>query len=397
MKLIKKHLNSGRIQAYLDRQIPSDQLAEFDRHLADCSRCRLQLQQAQQRSVFLHSQLSQLDPIPESFQPTAPKAGFVRLSKRLETTKEVNRNMKTNIFPRIPRPVWAVVTLVLVLAVALAFEPVRVFANSFLALFRAEQIQVVQFDPDEIENRLENSSRLEYMLSNDVQVEEQGESHEVASADDASSQAGFSVKLPATESPTKFLVQPGARMTFTVNLELVRGVLKDLERDDIQLPDGLDGAVVQMELPTSVISSFGDCKFEPTDQIDPDQAPPPLEPSGEDCKTLVQVPSPVISAPPDLDLTKIGEAYLQVLGMDSEEAAAFSRNVNWASTFVIPLPRYYTDYEEVDIDGSPGTLIHNKDSYRDSYVLVWIEDGIIYALSGEGDTASALETARSIE
>ena len=105
----------------------------------------------------------------------------------------------------------------------------------------------------------------------------------------------------------------------------------------------------------------------------------------------------MISAPPEFDLSVIGEAYLQVLGMDAEEAAAFSRNVNWASTFVIPLPRYYTDYEEVDINGSPGTLIHNKDSYRDSYVLVWIKDGIIFALSGEGETSSALETARSIE
>jgi hypothetical protein len=224
-----------------------------------------------------------------------------------------------------------------------------------------------------------------------------GPSEEVGSVEDASSKAGFPVKLPALETPTKFMVQPGAKTTFTVNLELVRGILKDLERDDIQLPDELDGAVVQMDLPTSVITSFGECNFEPADQIDPDQAPPPVMPNWEDCKTLIQVPSPVISAPPEFDLSVIGEAYLQVLGMDAEEAAAFSQNVNWASTFVIPLPRYYTDYEEVDINGLTGTLIHNKDSYRDSYVLVWIKDGIIFALSGEGETASALETARSIE
>ena len=138
--------------------------------------------------------------------------------------------MKTYNFSRIPRPVWAAVTLIVVLAVALTFKPVRVLANSFLALFRVEQIQVVQFNPDQMSNRLENSSKLEYMLSNDVQVEELGASEEVGSVEDASSKAGFPVKLPALETPTKFMVQPGAKTTFTVNLELVRGVLKDLER-----------------------------------------------------------------------------------------------------------------------------------------------------------------------
>lgn len=317
MRLFTKHLTPGLIQAYLDEQVVTDQRAELDRHLAECSRCRAHLEQAQKRSIFFHDQFSLLDASPENAHPTISQVGFSHFLNRLESTKELNRNMKTYNFSRIPRPVWAVLTLIVVLAVALAFKPVRVLANSFLALFRVDQIQVVQFNPDQMSDRLENSSKLEYMLSNDVQVEEMGASEEVGSVEDASSKAGFPVKLPGLETPTKFMVQPGAKTTFTINLELVRGILKDLEQDDIQLPDELDGAVVQMDLPTSVIISFGKCSFGPADQIDPDQAPPPVELSGENCKTLVQVPSPVISAPPEFDLSVIGEAYLQVLGMDA--------------------------------------------------------------------------------
>ena len=228
-------------------------------------------------------------------------------------------------------------------------------------------------------------------------MEELGEEQESTSVEEASTLAGFQIKLPSIfEPPEKFNIQPGAKMAFTVNLELVRGVLTDLERDDIQLPDNLDGAVIQMELPTSVATYFGDCSIKDPDQIDPNQEPEPIELRGIDCITLLQVPSPIISGPPDLDLTKIGEAYLQVFGMDAQEAAAFSRNINWASTFVVPIPRYYTDYEEVDVDGSPGTLIHDKEGFRDSYVLIWIKDGVIYALNGQGESPSALEIASSI-
>ena len=125
-------------------------------------------------------------------------------------------------------------------------------------------------------------------------------------------------------------------MSFIVDLELVRGVLKDLEREDISLPDELDGAVVQMQVPSGVDASYGECEYKPnTSQIDPDKQPP-VSWDYRSCITLMQIPSPEISAPPDLNLSQIGEAYLQLFGMSAEEAAAFASSVNWTTTFVVP-------------------------------------------------------------
>jgi len=279
----------------------------------------------------------------------------------------------------------------------MTFAPVRALADSFLALFRVEQIRVVLIDPAKMPNKLESSSQLEYIMSNNVKVDKQGELQQVASADEASALAGFPVRLPSgLEGKQSFLVQPKANLTFTVDLELVRGVLKDIGRSDIQLPDNLDGAVVGMKIPTSVIAQYGDCKYDATPaQFDPDAAPVE-KPLADNCTTLTQIPSPEISAPSDIDLSKVGEAYLQVLGMTPEEAANFSNTVDWTTTFVIPLPRSGGDYQEVDVNGIPGTLVIEKDG-GSRYMLLWIKDNVVYGLSGPGDKATALQIAQTIQ
>jgi hypothetical protein len=306
--------------------------------------------------------------------------------------------MKPKTFLHLPRTAWVVIGIVAVLAISLTFAPVRALADSFLALFRVEQIRVVQIDPSKMPDNLESSSQLEYILSNNVKVDEQGEPQEVASADEASALAGFPVRLPAgLEGKQSFLVQPKTGLTFTVDLELVRGVLRDIGRTDIQLPDNLDGAVVSMKIPTSVVAQYGDCIYDmEAPQIDPDSAPP-VEPKLDNCTTLAQVPSPEISAPADLELSMIGEAYLQVLGMSQQEAASFASSVDWTTTFVIPLPRYGADYQEVDLNGIPATLIIENGGWAERYTLLWVKDGLVYGLSGPGDKATALKIARTIQ
>ena len=129
-------------------------------------------------------------------------------------------------------------------------------------------------------------------------------------------------------------------------------------------------------------------------EVDPDMPLPDLS----QCTTLMQFPSPEISAPPGLDIAGIGETLLQVLGMSPEEAAQFSRSVDWTTTLIIPIPRYGTEYQDVFVDGVEGTLIMQSiRSQFPEYLLIWVKDGIVYALAGPGDTTAALEIAESLE
>jgi hypothetical protein len=182
-------------------------------------------------------------------------------------------------------------------------------------------------------------------------------------------------------------------MTFTVDLELMRAVLKDLGRTDIELPDALDGAKVRVDIPPILAAAYGVCpEFE--EARDPDSPRP--APDG-DCLALAQMRSPVVSAPPDLNLAVLGEAYLQLLGMTSAEAQALANSVDWTTTLVLPVPRYEAEYQDVTVDGVPGTLVSNPRGYKPQYALLWVKDGIVYALSGAGSAEQALQIANSLK
>jgi len=296
----------------------------------------------------------------------------------------------------VPRAAWAALAIVAVMAISLAFEPVRAVASSFLGLFRVEHIQVIEIDPDTVSNQFESASDFEALLADEMQFEEFGEPQEAADAAEASQLSGFSLRLPsALQDEPKFLVQPGSRASFTVDMELVSAVLQEIGRTDIRLPADLDGAKIEVEVPTGVMTLYGDCEVEPAPSSDPDAAPRPRRSGPLDCTTLMQLPSPTVSAPPGLDMTGIGEAYLQILGLTADEAGRMARKVDWTTTFVVPIPRYSVDYQDVQVDGVAGILL--LQSYRRGYVLVWVKDGMMYALSGPGEPAAALEIAESLK
>jgi hypothetical protein len=99
-----------------------------------------------------------------------------------------------------------------------------------------------------------------------------------------------------------------------------------------------------------------------------------------------------------LDLSLIGQAYLQLLGMSQEQAAHFANNVDWTTTFVIPIPTGSAHYSDVVVDGVPGTLIEQDNQSPDpQYMLLWIKDGIVYALTGPGDANTALLIGNSLK
>lgn len=297
------------------------------------------------------------------------------------------------------RPALIAAGVVLVLGVSMAFAPVRAIANSFLGLFRVQQLQVVQVDPGDLPQQLGSSYQLEYFMSNDVHFQQQGEDQIVGSAEEASNLAGIPVRLPPGMNGEQHLVVTSpTQISFTVDLALVEAVLDEIGRGDISLPEEIDGAEVTVDLPAIVSASYGDCAVGDAENypegFDPDDPTLTLTP---DCTTLVQMPSPQVNAPEGLDLTQLGLAYLQLLGMAPEEAAQFSENIDWASTLVVPIPVYEASYREVAVDGVQGTLIlSDQGDYGQQYMLIWIKGNIVYVLSGPGSASTAVRLADSI-
>lgn len=384
------HLTDGDLRAILDGE-----RADLDRetHLEQCQACQQRLQALSERGAWLSQRLEHL-----GAQPLPSRPSHQRLRAYLQ--EKENTPMLKKIFARPYRPAWIALGLVVVLALAFAFPPVRAIANSFLGLFRVEHIAVVQVNSNDLQEQLGSSSQLETLFTDSVKVSQDGETQTAADAAEAASLAGFSVRLPqGLQGERTLSVQPGGKMSFTIDVPRVQAVLNEIGRSDIQLPAGLEGATVTVDLQKSVVAMYGTCKSDieaaRKQGYDPNTQQMPRLP---DCTTLVQMPSPQVNAPAGLDVTGIGEAYLQLLGMTPEQAAQFSSTIDWTTTFVIPIPRYGTKSQTVSVDGVDATYIQqNLDDHTRQYVLIWVKDDIVYALTGPGNVQNALDVANTIQ
>ena len=131
-----------------------------------------------------------------------------------------------------------------------------------------------------------------------------------------------------------------------------------------------------------------------------------LEPAGRSvgqdatapCVSLFELPSPILSAPQEIDPAQIAEIALQLLGMSANDASSFTRTVNWSSTFVLPIVRGESRYEQVQIHGNEGALLRpiSQDA-AGHFTLMWVENGIVFALNGTGDDTAAINLASRLQ
>ena len=105
--------------------------------------------------------------------------------------------------------------------------------------------------------------------------------------------------------------------------------------------------------------------------------------------------------PKGVNLAQVGEAMLQLLGLDPAEAKHFASTIDWSSTLVIPMPTDAASFRDVTVDGVQGVLIESRAQYRGAaksqYVLLWEKNDVMYSLTGWNDPARGLEIANSLK
>lgn len=305
------------------------------------------------------------------------------------------------LFSRSMRPVWAALTAVAVLAASLAFEPVRAWAGQFLGLFRVQQITVLPVDTTGLTALNDDQSlatRLGEMFSSAVKITREPQPTRLAaSAEEAGQTAGFTVRLPQGRAPYQIAVQSGSAFEITVDRDQAQAILDEAGRSDLQLPASLDGARISVDIPDGVSTSFGDCpSLDLGAEAERDRIPWNRV---RTCVILAQIPSPTVVTPPDLDVAQLAEIGLQFIGMSAEDAHDFSQTVDWTSTLVVPIPQNAASVEQVSVDGVTGTLLYRApdDGWPARYTLLWVKDGIVFALTGFDDPQAGLDLANSLK
>ncbi len=300
------------------------------------------------------------------------------------------------------RLVWGGVALILVLTITLSVPDVRAWAGQFLNLFRVQKVAVLPIDPTGLTQLTNNQSfanQMSQLLSDSLSMDKKpGDPKPASSAAEASQMAGFAVRLPASEtSAPQLYVEDGFAFQFVVDLKRAQALLDETGRKDLVLPQSLNGADISVSIPASLSAGYGGCPVPGQRAGDPDVAGS-VGRRFPNCVMLMEMPSPTVSAPPNVDVKQLAQIGLEFTGMDASQAKQLSDTIDWTSSLVIPIPKNAASSTQVNVDGVTGVLIQRPADDAPEYALVWVKDGIIYVLGGLGSNSQrALDMANSLK
>ncbi len=398
-------VNQGMLRAYLDGQLDSGQVPAIEQHFEGCAACREELAILRGHAARVQDGLNRL---PESAETANTVIAWAAFQKKREDYMESERNRWTWLQKlSLASGGLAVAAVVLVLTVA----PVRVWAESLLAIFRVQRVTILEINPAAMKNNgLENNQLLNQaigrVLSDEVTVTQKPQRPQlIADAALASNDAGFTVRLLPDKTPSSLLLESGAAMQMKLNRDRIQSILNEAGRSDLQIPESVDGATVGVRVPAGVMAFYGNCGDVASRMMNPPAAK--HAPSSDEtfvphsdatCVGLVELPSPIVSAPQQIDPAQIAQVALQFLGMSANDAANFTQTVDWTSTLVLPVVRGKSKYEQVNVNGNEAALLRpTNPKQSDHFSLMWVDNGIVFALNGTGDDATAINLASQLQ
>jgi hypothetical protein len=387
---MRKHLTDGELRAALDGEVEAHQM----KHLKSCVSCQTRQGKLAAKGEQTARLLAFLAPTDDP-EPM-PQRAWNRFSQQILIKKEISMFKRWFALPVIR---FGTATA-LILALVLAFPGTRALAGELLKLFRVQQVTVVPVDFTGLEQLTGDGSlgnQFTDMISSSMQMTQKpGDPTEAANAEEASQLAGFTVRVPQGMNPSQIYVTHAAAFTLTVDRTKAQAILNEAGRSDLVLPDSIDGAKISVDIPSSASVAFGTCP-KPGEGGSGNHEQSATERRYPDCVILAQIPSPSVNAPADLDIEALARLGLEFTGMRPDEAAQFTSTVDWTSTLLVPIPRNAAHYEQVTVDGVTGTLIRRPADDAPQFALLWVKDGIIYAISGLGaNSEQAIQMANSL-
>ena len=403
-------LNDGILRARLDDQLGGSELEAVNQHLAGCADCRSRFESLSSETARTQGLLASLA---SGESEPSPATAYAQFIAQFGTAPETKPSWIHRLFAPRWRPVWGLAAVAVAIAVLLGVGPVRLLAQRVLAMLRVQKIAVVSIDPSTLMSGSEPDSRPyklinQFFADNVVVTTDPGKPEVVPTVTKAAQLAGYPIRtIGSLGAPQRLEVHGETAFQMTVDRDRVEALLDEIGRSDIQIPEAANGALVAVHIPKIVFSMYGDCPVRHRDGDSNSQSRADELAEGKmermadtkntNCTYLVQAPSPTVSVPPELKMSEIAEAALELVGMSQGEAHSFCQTVDWSSTLVVPVPRNSSSYENVSVDGVEGTLITETLPQGNRYSLLWIKNGVIHSLMGHGSSSDALTLAASLK
>ncbi|HEX9412384.1 MAG TPA: hypothetical protein VF916_02685 [Ktedonobacterales bacterium] len=371
--------DAGTLRAYLDQELPSAEMTAIADHATSCAACQSEI--AELTALDQHAAQAF-----HSLAQTMPAADVALARLRPQLASAPSREARV---PRVAllapnrRPVLAGMASAIALAIVLAIPGARAAADQLLHIFRAQSVIYVSVSPSRIQQlqhlQLDRSA---LFLSKPTEIGTPAAPQAVSTAHQAAALVGFAPQTPSTftspPSSTSYAVLGQSAYQVQVNAQTLRQALATLGVTDVTIPDALGAQPITVSLPAAFRATY----------------------QGKDYTlALVEGTSPTVSLPAGVDLQQLGRAALEVYGMNSQQAATLSKQINWASTLVFPFPLGTRRIEQVNINGAQGVFLNASTSSTQQYLVYWQRGAHFYILAGQGDAlaqSSILAIANSI-
>lgn len=311
-----------------------------------------------------------------------PPATLARdLRARLRAQEEPRRRWT------IPAPAMAAAAAVAVVVALFTFPSVRVSAQAVLDLFRVRHFAAVPFDTTRFDRlrAIDHDQALMVFDKKEV-LHDPGPPQAYSDPGSAGAAAGLALRqpgfLPSGFALDSVWVEGAGAMRFTVSSSRLRTMLDRLDLRDVEVPSGIDGRTVEVHKPPIVIERFKSARSQ---------------------LNLIQAQSPEVSLPAGVDLARLAEMGLRILGLDAGEARRIAQATDWRTTLLVPVPINASTFRQVTIRGEQGLLITTTDRTganaqhpREGMVLMWSEGNRVFGLTGRPNAEDMVQIAESL-
>lgn len=286
-----------------------------------------------------------------------------------------------------PVPVFAAGVAAAVIVALFAFPSVRVSAQAMLDLFRVRKFSAVKFDPsrfDKLKSTVKEDQALE--VFDHEKLQDPGPPQIFTSLEPAAAAAGLPALkpsyLPFGLRADTVAVEGAAAMRLTVHEAKLTALLQSLNLSDVQVPAGIDGKSLEVRKPRILVQRFV---------------------NGNRHAALVQSQSPEVQVPAGLDVQRLGEIGLRILGLDASEARRVATATDWRSTLVVPVPLTASTFRQVTVHGQPGLLITttaepegDRQGRQNGSICLWSENDRVFGMVGNLSENEVLQMAESV-
>ena len=274
------------------------------------------------------------------------------------------------------------------LAIAFTFPAVRATAQQVLDLFRVREFAVVQIDENRIEKlKSQNFDPASLLGGRMEKLQDGGEPRFFTDVESAERAAGLDIRSPSyvasTLSPDTIVVNGENRVRVTIDTQPLREMMNLMDVRDVELPAGLDGQRIEARIPVVVVQRYIG--------------------SGKRRAALVQAESPEVTLPPGVELSRLGEIGLRLLGIEKSEAHRLAGVIDWHTTMLLPIVSSTTSFQQVSVNGARGVMLQTRSTATPGgadrgpgQALLWTHQGRIYALLANISEIDMVQMAESV-